>query len=76
MYVHSWHAQARIDPTDWSLHTVVTTALERPIDVKFDPSGSAAYILDFGHFEMLENSGLDAEARSGKVWRVPVRDIM
>jgi glucose/arabinose dehydrogenase len=67
---------ARIDPADWSLHPVVTTALERPIDVKFDPSGSAAYILDFGHFEMLENGGLDAEARSGKVWRVPVRDIM
>jgi glucose/arabinose dehydrogenase len=68
---------ARIDPADWSLHTVVTnTALERPIDVKFDPTGSAAYILDFGHFEMLENGGLDAEARSGKVWRVPVSDIL
>jgi glucose/arabinose dehydrogenase len=68
-------ALARIDPDDWSLHTILTDMLERPIDVKFDPSGSAIYILDFGHFEMRENGGLDAEARSGKVWRVPVSNL-
>lgn len=66
---------ARIDPADWSLHTVATGPLKRPIDVKFDPAGNAAYILDFGHFEMLEHRGLEAEPRSGKVWRIPLTDL-
>ncbi|MDQ2888236.1 MAG: sugar dehydrogenase [Chloroflexota bacterium] len=63
----------RIDPQDWSLHEVAPdglNALNRPIDVRFGPTDGALYVLDFGYFEMREGGGLDAEPRSGKVWRV------
>lgn len=59
---------ARIDPSDWSLHPVVTGPLDRPIDVRFGPDG-ALYILDFGRFEMEAERGVNAVARSGKLWR-------
>jgi glucose/arabinose dehydrogenase len=61
----------RIDPHDWSLHPVATGPLQRPIDARFHPNDGSLYILDFGHFEMLEGGGLDALAGSGKVWRIP-----
>jgi len=60
----------RIDPRDWSLHEFLPDVLNRPIDVRFSPTNGALYVLDFGYFEMLESGGLDAEPRSGKVWRV------
>ncbi|GAC1458754.1 MAG: hypothetical protein PVS3B3_13120 [Ktedonobacteraceae bacterium] len=60
----------RIDPCDWSLHEVALDALNRPIDVRFRPTDGTLYVLDFGYFEMREGGGLDAEAGSGKVWRV------
>jgi len=61
----------RIDPHDWSLHPVAIDSLNRPIDVRFGPADGELYVLDFGYFEMREGGGLDAEARSGKLWRVP-----
>jgi glucose/arabinose dehydrogenase len=61
----------RIDPHDWNLHPVATGPLQRPIDARFNPTDGALYILDFGHFEMLEGGGLEAHAGSGKVWRIP-----
>lgn len=64
---------ARIDPSDWSLHPVVSGPLARPIDVRFDSAGEALYILDFGQFEMSER-GVVAEAGSGKLWRLPLTD--
>ena len=60
----------RIDPANWSLHSVVTGRLDRPIDVRFDPRGAALYILDFGRFEMHATRGVVAEAQSGKLWRL------
>jgi glucose/arabinose dehydrogenase len=60
----------RIDPHDWSLHAVTTGPLQRPMDARFNPLDGALYILDFGHFEILEGGGLDAHAGSGKVWRM------
>lgn len=60
---------ALIDPSDWSLHTLVAGPLMRPIDVRFDPTGDALYILDFGEFEM-STAGVVARAKSGKVWRL------
>jgi len=45
-------------------------SLNRPIDVRFGPADGALYVLDFGYFEMREGGDLDAEAKSGKVWRV------
>jgi hypothetical protein len=44
--------------------------LNRPIDVRFGPADGALYVLDFGSFEMREGGGLDAEAGSGKIWRI------
>ncbi|HEX7022357.1 MAG TPA: hypothetical protein VF171_05830 [Trueperaceae bacterium] len=61
---------ARIDPSDWSLHPVVSTPLSRPIDVRFHPSGEALYILDFGAFEMDAEKGVVAQAGSGRLWRL------
>jgi glucose/arabinose dehydrogenase len=61
---------ARVDPTDWSLHTVITHPLLRPIDVRFDPAGESLYILDFGYFEMDAERGVVAEAKSGRLWRL------
>jgi len=60
----------RIDPHDWSLHPVAMGSLNRPIDVRFGPADGALYVLDFGSFEMREGGGLDAEAGSGKIWRI------
>lgn len=59
----------RVDPSDWSLHSFVQAGLLRPIDVHFSAAASALYIVDFGHFEMLERGGLKAEPNSGKIWR-------
>jgi glucose/arabinose dehydrogenase len=65
---------ARVDPSDWSLHPVVSEPLLRPIDVRFDPAGEVLYILDFGAFEMDAERGVVAEANSGKLWRIPLAD--
>ncbi|HJT56549.1 MAG TPA: hypothetical protein VJ761_08640 [Ktedonobacteraceae bacterium] len=62
----------RIDPTNWSLHPVLETALSRPIDVRFHPIDKSLYILDFGNFEMHAERGVVAEANTGKLWRFPV----
>lgn len=61
---------AVIDPADWSLHTMITHPLLRPIDVRFDPTGASLSILDFGYFEMDAERGVVAEAKSGKLWRL------
>lgn len=60
---------ARVDPNDWSLHACVRGPLQRPIDVRFGPTGEELYVLDFGSFEMLDKGGVSAEAQSGKLWR-------
>lgn len=64
---------ARVDPSDWSLHPVVSESLSRPIDVRFGPDG-ALYVLDFGAFEMHAERGVVAEAGSGKLWRMRLAD--
>jgi glucose/arabinose dehydrogenase len=64
---------ARIDPVDWSLHTVIESPLARPMDVHFHPLSKALYVLDFGNFEMHAERGVVAEPRTGKVWRL--RDL-
>jgi glucose/arabinose dehydrogenase len=63
---------ARIDPSDWSLHPIVADPLVRPIDVAFDRTGDALYILDFGQFEMDAQEGVLAIPNSGKLWRFPL----
>lgn len=61
---------ARIDPTDWSLRTVIESPLVRPIDVRFHVISNTLYILDFGNFEMHAERGVVAEANTGKLWRM------
>lgn len=72
---HVGRSVVRIDPTDWSLHSVIADPLNRPIDIRFEPISKALYILDFGYFEMHAELGVIAEARSGKLWRYQMRDV-
>jgi glucose/arabinose dehydrogenase len=43
--------------------------LERPVDVKFDPSGSALYVVDFGILTMSER-GPAPKPGTGVLWRI------
>lgn len=61
----------RVDPKDWSVHATKALPLNRPIDVAFAPSGSAAFVLDFGHFEITPEKGVAARAGSGGLWKLP-----
>jgi len=63
-------AVVRIDPSDWSLHPMISGPLARPIDVRFNPLDGAMYLLDFGQFEMTDERKVAASAQSGKLWRV------
>jgi len=67
---HVGRSLARIDPTDWSLHTLLESPLARPIDVQFHPIDNTLHILDFGNFEMHAERGVVAEANTGKIWRL------
>jgi glucose/arabinose dehydrogenase len=49
-------------------------ALERPIDVRVDPSGRWLYVLDFGAFEMAGGGRVEARAGSGGVWRLSLAE--
>lgn len=62
-------AVSRIDPGDWSLHPFLAEPLMRPMDARFDPAGTALYILDFGEFEM-SAEGVVAKAQTGKLWKL------
>jgi glucose/arabinose dehydrogenase len=59
----------RIDPRDWSPHALPAGLFERPIDVVATPDRQLL-VVDFGHFEMLGERGLEATPGSGKVWKV------
>ena len=60
----------RVDPTDWSVHATRVLPFHRPIDLVFEPSGSAVYVLDFGEFEITPEKRVAARAGSGCVWRL------
>jgi len=60
----------RVSPRDWSLHPVSPLSLRRPIDIAFCPCSKAAYVLDFGEFEMTADGGSTARAASGCLWRL------
>jgi glucose/arabinose dehydrogenase len=65
---------ARIDPLDWSVHVLVADPLIRPIDVRFNPTDNALYILDFGQFEVHLEHGIRAQAGSGALWRLKLTE--
>ena len=60
---------ARIDPSDWSLHALEAGPFRRPIDVRVHDG--ALYVLDFGEFEM-EQQSVKAEAGTGALWKMPL----
>ena len=43
--------------------------LERPLDARFDPSGRALYVVDFGVLRMADKASRP-EARTGVLWRI------
>jgi glucose/arabinose dehydrogenase len=59
----------RIDPRDWSQHALPAGPFVRPIDVVATPDGQLL-VVDFGHFEMLGERGLEARRGSGKLWKI------
>jgi glucose/arabinose dehydrogenase len=61
----------RVSPRDWSTHAVQALPLKRPIDVAFCPRSKAAYVLDFGEFEIAPDKGVAARAGSGSLWKLP-----
>jgi glucose/arabinose dehydrogenase len=61
---------ARVDTTDWSVHPAPAPAMHRPIDVVFAPAEGAAYVLDFGEFEMTAEKKVQARQRSGSLWKL------
>lgn len=59
-----------VDPDTWQLRPLLSgKPLRRPIDVRVHDG--AAYILDFGAFEMT-NRGVAAEPGTGALWRLPL----
>jgi glucose/arabinose dehydrogenase len=62
----------RIDLSDGSVHPVPAAgSFHRPIDVRVDPGGEHAYVVDFGAFE-LTGRGVEAQAGTGALWRLPL----
>jgi glucose/arabinose dehydrogenase len=59
----------RVDPRDWSQHALPAGPLTRPIDVVAMPDGQLL-VVDFGHFEMHGERGLEATPGSGKLCKI------
>jgi glucose/arabinose dehydrogenase len=54
-----------------SVHPVKQLPFHRPIDVMFEPVSKAAYVLDFGEFEIAPDKSIIARAGSGMLWKLP-----
>jgi glucose/arabinose dehydrogenase len=52
-------------PASW----LGAAGLERPMDVRFDPAGTALYVVDFGILEMRDRRPTP-RARTGALWRI------
>jgi hypothetical protein len=63
-------AVLRLNPDTGSCERLTNDALLRPIDVRFEPTGGALNVLDFGHFEMAGAGEVHATPGSGVLWRV------
>lgn len=46
-----------------------TAGLERPIAVRFDPSGNALYVVDFGVM-LMSDEGAEPQPRTGVLWKI------
>jgi len=63
-----------VDANNWTMHTLIDNdndnRMSRPIDVGLNPADGSLYILDLGKFEICNDHGIQAEAKSGKLWRL------
>ncbi len=57
----------RNGPASW----LKSGGLERPLSVKFDPSGEALYVVDFGILRM--DNGSKPEQKTGVIWKITKR---
>ena len=55
----------RNGPASWLKHA----GLERPVSVKFDPSGESLYVVDFGIMKMTEK-GPQPQVNTGVIWKI------
>jgi glucose/arabinose dehydrogenase len=46
-----------------------SAGLERPVSVRFDPSGNALYVVDFG-IMLMDKTGPKPQERTGVLWRI------
>ena len=64
-----------VDTGDWTMRQLEAKGLSRPLDVRFDGTGNL-YVVDFGSFEVDASRGVVAEAGTGKIWRLPVEEVL
>lgn len=58
----------RNGPASW----LKSGGLERPLSVKFDPSGNALYVVDFGVMKVSKDS-VQPQAGTGAIWKITKR---
>jgi glucose/arabinose dehydrogenase len=61
----------RVSLAGRALHEVKPLPFLRPIDVMFEPLSQAAYVMDFGEFEIASDKSIVARAGSGTLWKLP-----
>jgi glucose/arabinose dehydrogenase len=44
--------------------------LERPFDIRFDPTGEVLYVVDMGEVQLTRENGLEPYGGTGVVWRI------
>jgi hypothetical protein len=55
----------RNGPASW----LKTAGLERPVSAKFDPTGKALYVVDFGQLKMT-SKGPEVQMNTGIIWKI------
>ncbi len=61
---------ARVDLRRGEMQMESTPPLHRPIDLAIDPTDGSLHVLDFGRYELQALPKLEAQAGSGRVWKV------
>jgi glucose/arabinose dehydrogenase len=61
----------RVSLADCSIHPIKSLPFSRPIDIIFERVSGAAYVVDFGEFEITPEKGIAVRAGSGKLWKLP-----
>jgi glucose/arabinose dehydrogenase len=61
----------RVALADGSVHPVKRMPFQRPIDILFEPASHAAYVVDFGEFEIAPDKSIVSRAGTGVLWKLP-----